>query len=132
VILIDANILLYACNAAADLHTESRNWLDAKLNGAAPVGLPWPSLLAFLRISTNPRAFRSPLSMTAAWDQVASWLSAQAAWSPEPSERHAAVLSKLLALPGMKSRAGCAPRALAIEQTHAVLDKWGFCAVPRG
>ena len=39
--------------------------------------------------------------MTAAWDQVASWLSAQAAWSPEPSERHAAVLSKLLALLGM-------------------------------
>jgi toxin-antitoxin system PIN domain toxin len=101
VILIDANILLYACNAAADLHTESRNWLDAKLNGAAPVGLPWPSLLAFLRISTNPRAFRSPLSMTAAWEQVASWLSAEAAWSPEPSDRHAAVLGKLLGLPGM-------------------------------
>jgi len=34
--------------------------------------------------------------MTAAWEQVASWLSAEAAWSPEP-----AVLSKLLALPGM-------------------------------
>src|SRR6185312_6012835 len=64
--------------------------------GPASVGLPWPSLLAFLRISTNPRAFRSPLSMTAAWEQVASWLSAEAAWSPEP-----AVLSKLLALPGM-------------------------------
>lgn len=39
--------------------------------------------------------------MTAAWEQVASWQSAEAAWSPEPSERHAVVLSKLLTLPGM-------------------------------
>ena len=100
-ILIDANILLYACNAAADLHSKSRDWLDAKLNGAAPVGLPWASLLEFLRISTNPRAFRRPLTMAAAWEQVASWLTAEPVWSPEPSERHAELFGKLLALPGM-------------------------------
>jgi len=39
--------------------------------------------------------------MTAAWEQVASWLSAETAWSPEPSESHTVVLSKLLALPGI-------------------------------
>jgi len=101
VILVDANILLYACNSTIDLHTESRDWLDEKLNGTAPVGLPWPSLLAFLRIATNPRAFRSPLTMRVAWEQVSSWLSAETVWVPEPTERHAAVLDKLLALPGI-------------------------------
>ena len=35
-ILVDANILIYASNAEADQHAESRDWLDAKLNGAAP------------------------------------------------------------------------------------------------
>jgi len=101
VILVDANILLYACNAAADLHVESRDWLDEKLNGTARVGLPWSSLLAFLRIATNPRVFRSPLTMAMAWEQVSSWLSAETAWAPEPTERHAAVLGNLLALPGV-------------------------------
>ncbi|WP_407178234.1 TA system VapC family ribonuclease toxin [Bradyrhizobium sp. STM 3562] len=100
-ILVDANILLYACNSASDLHAQSRDWLDEKLNGAAPVGLPWSSLLAFLRIATNPRAFRSPLTMAAAWEQVSSWLSAETAWAPEPTDRHADVLAKLLALPGV-------------------------------
>ena len=96
-ILVDANILVYACNSAADLHGKSRLWLDEKLNGPTPVGLPWASLLAFLRIATNPRAFRSPLTMPVAWEQVSNWLSAETVWTPEPTERHAAVLGKLLA-----------------------------------
>ncbi|MGH6777178.1 MAG: TA system VapC family ribonuclease toxin [Bradyrhizobium sp.] len=100
-ILVDANILLYSCNAAADLHVESRDWLDEKLNGTAQVGLPWPSLLAFLRIATNPRAFRHPLTMTVAWEQVSNWLSAETAWTPEPTSRHAAVFGNFLALPGV-------------------------------
>jgi hypothetical protein len=101
VILVDANILLYACNTAADRHTESRSWLDGKLNGMAPVGLPWSSVLAFLRIATNPRAFRTPLTMPAAWGQVSSWLSAEPVWTPEPTERHAEVFGQLLVLPGV-------------------------------
>jgi uncharacterized protein len=101
VILVDANILLYACNSTADLHAKSRDWLDEKLNGPAQVGLPWPSLLAFLRIASNPRAFRSPLTMAAAWGQVSSWVSGEAVWMPEPTERHADVLGKLLAPPGI-------------------------------
>jgi predicted nucleic acid-binding protein len=43
VILIDANILIYAANTASDHHDVSREWLDAQLNGSAPVGLPWPT-----------------------------------------------------------------------------------------
>lgn len=100
-ILVDANILVYACNSAADLHGKSRDWLDEKLNGATPVGLPWTSLLAFLRIATNPRAFRNPLAMPVAWEQVSNWLSAETVWTPEPTERHAAVLGKLLAQPAV-------------------------------
>jgi uncharacterized protein len=101
VILVDVNILLYASNAESDQHTETRDWLDGQLSGSAPVGLPWRSLLAFLRIATNPRAFRRPLAMAIAWQQVSSWLSAETVWTPEPTERHAVVLGDLLALPGV-------------------------------
>jgi len=101
VILVDVNILLYASNDEAVHHAKSREWLDGKLGGAAPVGLPWLTLLGFLRIATNPRAFRNPLTMETAWQQVSAWLSAETVWTPEPTERHAGVLSQLLALPGV-------------------------------
>ena len=39
--------------------------------------------------------------MAAAWEQVSTWLSAETAWIPAPTERHAAVLADLLALPGV-------------------------------
>jgi predicted nucleic acid-binding protein len=54
VILVDANILIYAMNRAAPEHDAAREWLDARLNGTARVGLPWPSLLAFVRTVSNP------------------------------------------------------------------------------
>jgi uncharacterized protein len=101
VILIDVNILVYASNAEADEHASSRAWLDGQLSGSTPVGLPWVSLLGFLRIATNARAFRSPLTMTSAWRQVMDWLSAETAWAPAPTDRHAGVLGRLLSLPGV-------------------------------
>lgn len=100
-ILIDVNILVYASNAAADEHASSRAWLDEQLSGSTAVGLPWVSLLGFLRIATNARAFRSPLTMASAWRQVTDWLSAEPAWTPAPTERHPALLGTLLSLAGV-------------------------------
>ena len=100
-ILVDANILVYASNVESDQHAAARAWLDQQINGTAPVGLPWASLLAFLRLATNARVFRSPLAMAVAWQQVSRWLAAETVWTPEPTERHAALLGTLLALPGV-------------------------------
>jgi toxin-antitoxin system PIN domain toxin len=96
VILIDSNILIYAYNADSPYHSIARDWLDEKLNGAAPVGLPWVSLLAFLRITTNPRAFANPASIVDAWGQVHEWLARESVWTPQPTERHSTILGELL------------------------------------
>jgi toxin-antitoxin system PIN domain toxin len=120
VILIDANILIYATNTASDQHAISREWLDAQLNGSAPVGLPWPSLLAFLRVATNARAFRNPLTMAMAWKQVASWLSAETVWTPAPTKRHSAVLGKLLELPGLHSNLVPDAHLAALAMEHGL------------
>ena len=53
-ILVDANILIYAHVSSFAQHSIARDWLDQQLNGSGPVGLPWVSLLAFLRLVTNP------------------------------------------------------------------------------
>jgi toxin-antitoxin system PIN domain toxin len=100
-ILVDANLLIYAVNVAAPQHVAARSWLDARMNSAARVGLPWASLLTFLRLVTNPRVFQRPLSMAGAWTQVDAWLGSGPAWVPAPTQRHAEILARLLAAPGV-------------------------------
>lgn len=102
--LVDANILLYAANRSAPEHELARDWLDAQLSGTARVGLPWPSLLAFVRLATNPAVISRPATMAAAWAQVEEWLSAEATWVPMPGERHQEALARFCQAPWMTSR----------------------------
>jgi hypothetical protein len=103
VILVDANLLIYAHVNTFSQHERARSWLDERLNGAAPVGLPWESLLAFLRLTTNPRLFERPEPVADAWRQVGAWLAGERSWIPLPTERHAQVLGDLLAAPGVQA-----------------------------
>jgi hypothetical protein len=101
-ILVDANILIYARVNSFAQHRVAHEWLDQQLNGLARVGLPWTTLLAFLRLVTNPRVFEHPEPIAAAWSQVLAWLGCDAVWIPEPTGQHAEILGKLLALPGVR------------------------------
>lgn len=96
-ILVDANLLLFAVDRGSPFQGPSQQWLEGKLNGDKRVALPWPSLLAFLRISTHPRVFPTPLSAEVAWAQVATWLACTPVWVPTPTARHAEVLGSLMA-----------------------------------
>lgn len=102
-ILVDANLLVYAHVRGQPHHERARDWLDEQINAAAPVGLPWPSLLAFLRLVTNPRVFERPERMADAWGQVRAWLECESVWIPQPGERHAELLGELLAHPGVEA-----------------------------
>lgn len=72
--LLDVNILLYAYNRDAPQHNRCRAWLERTLSDAETVALPWQTLLAFVRIATNSRAFRQPLSGERACAIVSRWL----------------------------------------------------------
>lgn len=95
-ILVDANLLVYAFAKTFPEHDRALRWLEKQLNSTTAVGLPWPSLLAFLRVVTNPRVFARPQPMAKAWEQVNQWLSCPNVWIPEPTPRHAEVLGKFL------------------------------------
>ncbi len=116
-ILVDANILIYAYVKEAPQHHRARVWLDLQLSGVAQVGFAWISLLAFLRITTNPRVSTQPVPIGPAWIQVTEWLACPQVWIPQPTERHAEILGRLLtpaSIPGnLMSDAHLA--ALAIE-----------------
>jgi len=100
-IVVDANLLLYAHVASFAQHERARDWLDGQLSGTQRVGLPWASLLAFLRLVTNPRIFESPRTPLDAWTQVTRWLACEPVWIPQPGRHHPDVLGEMLSLPGV-------------------------------
>jgi toxin-antitoxin system PIN domain toxin len=96
VVVVDANVLLYAVDAASAHHEESRSWLDTSLGGAEAVGLAWIVLLAFIRVGTNPSILPAPMTGDDATGQVEAWVGAPAAIIAEPTTRHAGLLRALL------------------------------------
>ena len=94
--LLDANLLLYAVDRGSRFHETAADWLTEQLNGPRRVGIPWQSLVAFLRISTHPRASESPLTPDDALGYVADWLAADPVWTPVPGPRHGELLADLI------------------------------------
>ena len=95
-ILLDANLLIYAVNRDSPLNPKARSWLESALSGPATVGFAWNVLLAFLRLTTRPGLFRHPLSVDTALDLVDSWLNQTSAAVVHPGPRHLLVLRQLL------------------------------------
>jgi uncharacterized protein len=97
-------------------HRAAHLWLDERLDGSPPVGLPWPTLLSFVRLVSNPRIFEQPQSIADAWNQVGEWLACPVVWIPQLTERHRDILGSVL---GALRRSNLVPdahlAALAIE-----------------
>jgi len=101
VILLDANLLIYAYDSVAPEHTRARIWLERTLSSSEVVGLSWITILAFLRISTSRRYESHPMSTEEAASVVSSWVSLPNIVLVSPAQQHWRILNDLLA----KSRA---------------------------
>jgi len=100
VILLDANVLIYAIDSDSPHHAKSRRWLEETLSADTPVGLPWLVVLAFVRITTRAGIMRSPLSPEQAIGFVDEWLAQPYAVLVSPGENHWSVLRNLLLAAG--------------------------------
>ncbi len=120
--LVDANVLLYAVDDTSPFNASAVAWLEAALNGPQRVGIAWPTLTAFLRITTHPRALAQPLTPASAWSHVEEWLACETVWIPAPTERHAGVLAGLLTAYDLRGNliADAELAALAIEHGLSV------------
>jgi uncharacterized protein len=95
-ILLDANLLIYAIDSSSPHHRSARDWLEETLSGAEEVGLTWNVILAFLRIVTNPAVVRHPLAPEVALDYVDSWLQQPCVRIVVPGTRHWLIFRSLV------------------------------------
>ena len=95
-ILVDANLLLYAYNLSAPEQPRAGAWLAERLSQSESVGFCWPALGAFLRLSTNRTVFPSPYSIEEATAIVDSWLERRMVVLLEPGPRYWSIVRALL------------------------------------
>jgi len=95
-IVLDANILIYAVNQDAVLHRKAKAWLESAISSSESIGLSWNVLLAFVRVTTRPGLFRNPLRPEVALDIIESWLNQPSVTVIHPGPRHVSILRELL------------------------------------
>jgi toxin-antitoxin system PIN domain toxin len=96
VIVLDANLLLYAYDSASTQHELARRWVEATFSGVEPVGLPWQTISAFLRIATNPRLPGNRFTMEDAAAIVDQWAALPVVHMLAPRDRHWAFFRRAL------------------------------------
>ena len=121
-ILVDANLLIYAVNRDAPQHRTARRWFEQAVSGHEPVGLPWVCLLAFLRITTRPGILANPLTVDQAVGYVESWLKQPFVEAVAPGPGHWPILRQLLHATGTAGNltSDLHLAAMAIERSASV------------
>lgn len=116
--IIDVNILLYVVNEDAGPHVEVGRWWQRALTGDESIGLPWIVLSGFLRISTNPRIFREPLTVEQALGEVHAWLSSEVVTAISEKANHWPVLRDMLVETGTAGNLATDAHLAALAKTH--------------
>jgi len=95
-IVVDANLLIYAYDLDSAHHKKSLSWLEELLSGVEAVGLPWQSVSAFLRVITNRRLPGMRVSLEQAVQVVDEWLQQPNVQVLVPADQHWSVLRQMI------------------------------------
>jgi uncharacterized protein len=95
-IVPDINLLLYAYDSDSPFHSKAAAWWQRCLSGAEPVGLAQVVVFGFVRIGTNARVFRNPMTSLEAAEHVRTWQAQPVVQILEPGAEHVAQVLKLL------------------------------------
>ena len=95
-IVVDANLLIYAYDLDSAHHKKSLSWLEELLSGVEAVGLPWQSVSAFLRVITNRRLPGTRVTLEQAVQVVDEWLQQPNVQVLVPADQHWSVLRQMI------------------------------------
>lgn len=87
-LLVDANLLIYAYQSNTVHHARARAWLESVLNGDEDVLISMTTLLAFMRIMTDPGLHANPLDVPTVHRHVTTWLARPNVSVAEPTPEH--------------------------------------------
>jgi toxin-antitoxin system PIN domain toxin len=114
VIVLDANLLLYAYDSASPHHEKARVWIEEVFSGTMAVGLPWQTVSAFLRIMTNPKLPGERFTVAEAVHLVDRWLEQPNVRLLAPGDDHWVLFRQMIV-------EGQAPGALITDAQLAAL-----------
>ena len=95
-IVLDANVLLYAYDLHSEKHVKARAWVERVFSDGTPVGLPWQTVAAFLRVVTNPKLPGDRFTPEEASQIVDGWLDQPNVNLLAPGDQHWPVLKQML------------------------------------
>lgn len=96
-IVIDANLLLYAYDPTSPHHAKARRWIEQTFSGDEAVGVPWQSVAAFLCIVTNSKLPGHGVASEQAARVVDGWLDQPNVRLLAPGERHWRLFRQMIA-----------------------------------
>jgi toxin-antitoxin system PIN domain toxin len=96
VIVVDANLLIYAHNSDSADFDKSREWLEHVFSEKTPIGLPWAVIHAFLRLTTGKAVLPRPLDIGTATSIIDEWLSLPAVMPLEAGPGYWMIFRELL------------------------------------
>ena len=94
-IVLDANILFYSYSTGSPRYERARTCVETLLSGTELIGLPWQTITAFLRISTNARLPGARPAMEAA-QEIEEWLNQPNVRLLSPADDHWQVLRRMM------------------------------------
>jgi len=96
-IIVDANILVYAHMPKLTQHKVAARWLELTLSESIDtIGLCWQAVNAFLRVSTNPRIFEEPIDISTARSYLNDLFLHPLVHQVHTTDRHWAIFSTIL------------------------------------
>jgi hypothetical protein len=96
VIVLDANLLLYAYDSTMPQHDAARLWLKNAFSADELIGLPWQTISAFLRIATDTRLPGKRFTMEEAVGIAQGWIEQPKVSLLVPGERHWSIFQWML------------------------------------
>ena len=123
-VTLDTNVLLYASDAASDLHRPARRLVESIAAGPDIVYVFWPVVMAYVRIATHPRIFESPLPTQVALGNVGSLVDRPHIRTPGEGEGFWEAFAHQASVVAARGNLVTDAHLVALMRTHGVRTIW--------
>lgn len=119
---VDTNILVYAEMKNADQHARAIQVLTELAQGPAAWAIPWPCIYEMLRVITHPRAYRAPIVVDTALQDLKNLLASPSLMLLSETAQHAALLDQVVRQSGAAGNLIYDAHIVALCLEHGVTE----------